>query len=194
MLAVRDDVAPMPEIQNQESGATAHRFAPAAPDEDAVYGACCPGWHSAASHGDALDDWVAFMRRHDVARTCCLVPGGESDGTGGTVERYREAFESTLHAPIPDYHLADPRLLADEVLPFFDDAVAADQTVVVHCLDGMGRTGQVLAAWLAHDRGYGPERAIETVELTGRHPREPVEAGNATAQELEDLLATFAGD
>ncbi|MEF8851389.1 MAG: protein phosphatase [Haloarculaceae archaeon] len=184
----------MPEIQDQESGATAHRFAPAAPDGDAVYGACCPGWHSAASHSDALDDWVAFMRRRDVAHVCCLLPGGESDSTGGNVERYRETFESALHAPIPDCKLADRRLFADEVLPFLDDAVAADESVVVHCLDGLGRTGQVLAVWLAHDRDYGPERAIETVESTGRHPREPVESGNATAGELKDLLATFASD
>jgi protein-tyrosine phosphatase len=27
----------------------AHRFAPAAPDEEYVYGACCPGWHSTAA-------------------------------------------------------------------------------------------------------------------------------------------------
>lgn len=182
----------MPEIQNQESGATAHRFAPAAPDEDAVYGACCPGWHSAADHTDALEDWVAFMRRHDVARVCCLLPGGESDSTGGSVDRYREAFESVLHAPVPDGQLVDPRLLDDEILPFLDAAAAADERVVVHCLDGIGRTGQVLAAWLAHDRDYAPERAIETVELTGRHPREPVESDNASPQELEDLLATFA--
>jgi hypothetical protein len=182
----------MPEIQNQESGATAHRFAPAAPDEDLVYGACCPGWHSAAGHADARDDWVAFMRRQDVAAVCCLVPGGESDSAGGSLDRYREAFGSVLHAPVLDGHLADPRLLDDEVLPFLDDSVAAGERVVVHCLDGIGRTGQVLAVWLAHDRGYEAERAIETAELTGRHPREPVESGNATPQELEDLLATVA--
>jgi len=181
----------MPDIQNQESGATAHRFAPAAPDGELVYGACCPGWHSAASHDEALDDWVAFMRRHDVARVCCLLPGGQ-DGTGSYVERYRRSFSAVLHAPILDCQLVDRALLADEVLPFLDDAVAADERVVVHCLAGIGRTGQVLAAWLAYDRGYGPERAIETVESTGRHPREPVEAGEATTEELAALLASFS--
>ena len=179
----------MPEIQNRETGATAHRFAPAAPDEKAVYGACCPGWHSAASHEAAIADWVAFMRRQEVARVCCLLPGGEDSVAG--VERYPEAFEAVLHAPTPDGRLVDPALLAEEVLPFLEDA-APDKRVVVHSLAGIGRVGQVLAAWLAHDRGFGPERAIETVEGTGRHPREPVEDGDATAEELEDLLATFA--
>ncbi len=181
----------MRNTQTHESGATAHRFGPAAPDEDTVYGACCPGWHSAGSHRAALDDWVAFMRRHDVARVCCLLPGRASDSEAGNVERYREAFESVLHAPIRDRRLADRALLADEVLPFIDDAVAAADRVVVHSLAGIGRTGQVLAAWLAHDRGYGPERAVATVEATGRHPRKPVEAGNATTEHLESLLASF---
>ncbi|MFC7195819.1 hypothetical protein ACFQL4_16270 [Halosimplex aquaticum] len=96
-----------------------------------------------------------------------------------------------LHAPVPDGHLVGPALLDRELLPFLDEAAAADERVVVYCLDGIGRTGQVLAAWLAHDRGYGPERAIETVEETGRKPREPVRRGNSTEQELHDLLAVF---
>lgn len=191
----------MPESQNEKSAAIAHRFAPAAPDEDAVYGACSPGWHTAASHDAALGDWVGFMRRQDVTRVCCLLPGAESDdagrpgaesnGAGHTFERYRRAFDAVLHAPVPDGRLVDRALLADDVLPFLDDAVDDGERVVVHSLAGLGRTGQVLAAWLAHDRGYGPERAIETVESTGRHPRDPVDAGNATAGELADLIASF---
>ncbi|WP_415382925.1 protein phosphatase [Halosimplex sp. TS25] len=182
----------MPDVHNRESGADAHRFAPAAPDEEHVYGACSPDWHSAAGHAQALADWIAVVRAHDVERVCSLQPGPESadDCDDGYVDAFGDG--RVLHAPVPDGRLVEPALLDRELLPFFDEAVADDERVVVHCLDGIGRTGQVLAAWLAHDRGYEPERAIETVEVTGRKPREPVRRGNATEQELYDLLATFA--
>lgn len=183
----------MPNFQSQESGAYAHRFAPAAPHEDLVFGACCPGWHSAASHRDALEDWIAFMRRRDVERVCCLLPGRQLDGCEGNLDRYRRAFgeDGVLHAPTPDHQLVDESLLADEVLPFIDNAVVDEDRVVVHCLAGIGRTGQVLAAWLAHDRGYGPQLAIETVKEMGRHPTDPVRAGNATEEELHELIRKF---
>lgn len=179
----------MPDTDTRESGAPAHRFAPAAPDEAHVFGACSPGWHTAADQADALTDWIAVMRANDVERVCCLVPGGVRI-EGCDTERYADAFgaEQVLHAPVPDGRLASPALLRQAVLPFLDDAAAADERVVVHGLDGVGRTGQVLAAWLAHDRGYGPERAIETVEGMGRQPYEPVSSDNATERELFDLL------
>lgn len=183
----------MADSQSKGSGENAHRFAPAAPDEDLVYGACCPGWHSVAAHGDALDDWVGFMRRRDVERVCCLLPGRQLDGSESNLVRYRKVFgaENVLHAPTPDHQLVDRSLLADHVVPFLQDAVDDDERVVVHCLAGIGRTGQVLAAWLAYDRGYSPERAVATVKETGRLPNDAVRAGNATEQELHDLLRTF---
>lgn len=183
----------MPDFQTQESGATAHRFAPAAPDEDTVYGACCPGWHSAASRDDGLADWIAFMQRCDVERVCCLLPARESADFEGNLARYRRAFgeDAVCHAPTLDHRLVDEQLLGRRILPFLDDADAAGERVVVHCLAGIGRTGQVLAAWLAHDRGYDPQRAIATVESAGRLPRDPVQAGNATEDELYELIGAF---
>lgn len=183
------DYHQMPDVHERESGADAHRLAPAAPDEEHVFGACSPGWHTAADRSDALADWIAVVRASDIERVCSLLPGDHSPADS-EVDGYADAFgeDNVLHAPVPDGRLASPARLKQEVLPFFDEAVAADERVVVHCLDGTGRTGQVLAAWLAHDRGYEPERAIETVEEMGRQPREPVRRGNATEQELRDLL------
>jgi hypothetical protein len=184
----------MPDFQTQEWGANAHRFAPAAPDEELVYGACCPGWHSAATHGDALADWVAFMESHDIERVCCLLPGRQLDGSENNLDRYRRVFgaENVCHAPTPDHNLVEESLLAEQVIPFVEESVAAEERVVVHCLAGIGRTGQVLAAWLAYDRGYGPALAIETVKEMGRHPSDAVQSGNATEEELHELIAAFS--
>jgi len=183
----------MPDADNRESGAPAHRLARAAPDEEHVFGACSPGWHSAAGQREALADWIAVMRANDIERVVCLLPGGQPTACRD-MEGYAEIFgpENVLHAPIPDGRLASPALLDREILPFLDSAAAADERVVVHGLDGMGRTGHVLAAWLAHDRGYDPERALDTVAEMGRAPRNPVETGHETESELRDLLAIFA--
>jgi len=183
----------MPDADNRESGAPAHRLVPAAPEEEHVFGACDPGWHSAAGQREALADWTAVMRANDIERVVCLLSGGQPIECRD-MEGYAEIFgpDTVLHAPIPDAKLASPALLDREILPFLDSAAEADERVVVHGLDGLGRTGQVLAVWLAHDRGYDPECALDTVAEMGRAPRNPVESGHATESELRDLLAIFA--
>ncbi|MDT3434588.1 dual specificity protein phosphatase family protein [Haloarcula sp. 1CSR25-25] len=171
-----------------------HRFAPAAADEEYVYGACAPGWHTAATHQDAIDDWIAYMQAHDIERVCCLLPGQQLDHTGANVQRYREAFgESAVrHAPVPDHQLIPEDRLRNDILPFLVVASEAEERVVVHCLAGIGRTGQVLAAWLVYHYDYGPDRAIETVQESGRDPEEAIRSGNATEAELSDLLSSVA--
>jgi protein-tyrosine phosphatase len=174
--------------------ADAYRFAPAAPDEDVVYGACCPGWHSAGTHEQALDGWISFMREAGIERVCCLLTGRQLDAHNANIGRYEDAFghDSVRHAPIPDHHLAPIDTLREDVLPFLEDADAADKAVVVHCLAGIGRTGHVLAAWLVHARDYAPHAAIETVREMGREPLEPVDHGNMTRQNVLDLLELLA--
>ncbi|MBV0922615.1 dual specificity protein phosphatase family protein [Halomicroarcula limicola] len=174
--------------------ANAHRFAPAAPDEEYVFGSCTPGWHSAASHSAALADWISTMRESDVERVCCLLPGRQLDESGANLDRYRDAFgeSNVLHAPVPDHRLVPESLLRGEILPFLAAARNDEARVVVHCLAGIGRTGQVLAAWLVYNRDYGPDRAIETVEEMGRDARDAVVTENATDAELVDLLGSVA--
>ena len=172
----------------------AHRFAPAAPDEAFVYGACTPGWHSAAGHDAAIDDWVNFMRAEGIERVCCLLTGCQLDDCGAILGHYHEAFDeaNVLHAPVRDHHLIPEDVLVGEILPFLAESRAAEEPVVVHCLAGIGRTGQVLAAWLVYNRDYGPERAIETVTENGRDPADAVRMGNATEDELHALLGAVA--
>jgi len=181
----------MPDLSNTTADDAAHRFAPAAPDEPYVFGACCPGWHSAGTHTDALEDWLSFMECRDIQRVCCLLSGCQLQSSNGNIDAYERVFgtENVRHAPTADHRLIDAVTLREDILPFLDAAVAAEERVVVHCLAGIGRTGQALAAWLVHDRGVDAERAINTVEEMRRFPRDPVRAGNATERELLDRVA-----
>lgn len=150
----------------------AYRFAPAAPEESVVYGACCPGWHTAAPRETALDRWLSFITQKGI-------------------DRYRRSFgdENVLHAPVADSRLADVDTLRADILPFLEAAVADDSPVVVHCLAGLGRTGHVLAAWLVFGRGYTPQAAIEMVREQKRAPMEPVGRGSASRRDLLGSLA-----
>lgn len=171
-----------------------HRFAPAVADEKYVFGACAPGWHTAAPQQEAIDDWISYMRNHDIERVCCLLPGRQLDTDKANVLRYREAFgeASVLHAPVPDHQLVPRERLHEEILPFLASAHNEQERVLVHCLSGIGRTGQVLAAWLVYHYDHGPYRAIETVQELGRDPEEAVKSGNTTQDELSNLLSSVA--
>lgn len=168
----------------------AHRFAPAASGEEYVYGACAPGWHSAADNATAVEHWIAFVRERGIERVCCLLAGPSGAGDCATVDRYRREFgrEHVLHAPVADGRLIDEPTLTRDVVPFLADSLERDAPVVVHCLTGIGRTGQVLAAWLVAHRDYEPREAVSAVRETGRDPHEAIQHGHATFRDLRALL------
>ncbi len=93
-----------------------------------------------------------------------------------------------LHAPVADFSLCDEETLAGQILPFLREADARGVRAVVHCWAGMGRTGHVLAAWLARERGMAPDQALRAVGAMGRNPYESIEYGGATEEELYHLL------
>jgi protein-tyrosine phosphatase len=134
------------------------------------------------------------MQTEEIKRVCCLLPGRQLADSGANIDRYEQAFgeSNVLHAPVPDHHLVPESLLREEILPFLAEGRSEEQQTIVHCLAGIGRTGQVLAAWLVYNRDYGPEKAIETVQSNGRDPTDAVQHGNATEDELYDLLGAIA--
>ncbi|MFQ3294815.1 MAG: protein-tyrosine phosphatase [Halobacteriales archaeon] len=169
-----------------------HRFAPASPDEPIVYGAAAPGFTTVRNDGDSVANWIETIQAAGIQGVCCLLTDRQLQRYDGLLEQYRAAFghESVSHAPIQDHTLADPKTVTDRILPFFAAADARSEPIVTHCLAGIGRTGHVLAAWLVAGRGFTPDQAIRTVSESGRNPREAIEAGNATEEELTALLET----
>ena len=107
------------------------------------------------------------------------------------LEEYRRSFgaPNVCSVGVPDYHLSEPTLLQEVVLPFLVESDERDAPVIVHCSGGSGRTGHVLAAWLVHRRGLSIDQALAAVVAMGRNPREAVGCGNATDDQLRQLLS-----
>jgi len=163
-------------------------FGPARSGEYTAFGARTPdpSLHS-------IFEWANFMGSRGVTRVCCLLDDGQLAGFPMSLEtEYRLRFGSAnvLMEPIADHHLCSRQALRRSILPFLRTADACGERAVIHCWGGNGRTGHVLAAWLVAARGLAPMEALEAVEATGRLPREAVLAGNATLDELIELLAS----
>lgn len=167
-------------------------FGPAWSGEQTVYGARTPD-----RSVNSIIEWANFMRSQGVPRVCCLLDHGQlADFQVDLEAEYKKLFgaDRVLMEPVADHHLCSRQALRDNILPFLRTADTGGERVVVHCWGGHGRTGHVLAAWLVAARGLSPMAAIEAVEAAGRLPREAVYAGNATLDELIELLASCEPD
>ena len=171
----------------------AYRFGPAASHEEHVFGAACPGWHSVGSYETVVTRWIEFMLGQGIDRVLYLLPVNHG-ADGDALDRYQEAFgrSNVRHAPVPNRRLVGEKVLQRDILPFLADAGETGDRVVVHCLAGLGRTGQVLAAWLVFRHDYRPHEAIDTVMRMGRDPTEIVDRGDATRHELLTTLGNVA--
>jgi protein-tyrosine phosphatase len=148
-----------------------YKFAAASADEPIVFGAARAGYSDRQ-----VRDWIEFMQARDIQRVCCLLAPSQLDRYSDLPGIYRATFgiDRICWAPIADFHVADPQLLIDRILPFLDLADRSAEKVVVHCSGGVGRTGVILAAWLVASRGFLPKSAIATVKKTGRSPYEAI--------------------
>jgi atypical dual specificity phosphatase len=86
------------------------------------------------------------------------------------------------HQPIEDFGVPTPEEF-DAAWAWVQEQRAAGRRVVVHCRAGCGRTGMVLAAFLAAD-GMRPEEAVALVRR--RRP------GSIETPEQELFVHTFA--
>ena len=164
---------------------TDFRFGPACDNEQIVFGAQRPGYDPAS-----IKDWISYMKAQGIKRVCCLLSEEElSSYQESLLSTYCSEFghDGTSWAAVEDVHLISPVLLK-KVLGFLKESDEKEKPVVVHCAGGLGRTGHVPSAWLVSGRGFSMAEALSAVRKTGREPCQAVTGGNATEEQLHDLL------
>ncbi len=97
-----------------------------------------------------------FLREQGIGAILTLT---EDDLYGG---RHRAAGFLQLHEAMDDGEPPDEEGMG-RALAFIDSCVEQGVGVAVHCMEGRGRTGTVLCAWLAVKESLGPEDAIRRI-------------------------------
>jgi protein-tyrosine phosphatase len=172
------------------------KFASAAPSEPTVFGAQRPGYDYHSVGQEMIDEWTDFMLANGIRRVCCLLPQEQLAFYGtDLLVSYRKSFGNhhVCHAEVQDLHLIDLADLEQTILPFLRQSDRITLPVVVHCSGGSGRTGHVLAAWLVRERLLPLAEAIAHLRNTERNPYEAVLTGNATEQQLVNLITGQSG-
>ena len=112
--------------------------------------------------GDWLEDEIAAWRGAEVDAVLSLLTPDEEKDLGLT----REAEEVKAHGmkflslPIPDYQVPTSETELSAILKTLDTELNAGKNALVHCRQGIGRTGLV-AACLLISNGMGPAVALK---------------------------------
>jgi protein-tyrosine phosphatase len=169
-------------------------FGPSSREDEFIYGAQRPGLTGKFVQKQVVDEWIAFMKKQGISRVICLLSEEELNYyptlTGGLLGIYAENFgpDNVLWAPTADRRLCSGEAVK-HICYFMRAGMLNGQKTVVHCSAGLGRTGQVLAAWLIYHYSISERKAIRMVEELNRSPREAVFYGTATEVDLWNMLA-----
>jgi protein-tyrosine phosphatase len=165
-----------------------YRFAVASEHETIVHGSARPGYQD-----KQILQWIEFMQSQNIKRICCLLAPRQLDKYSNLLEIYKKEFglKQVCWAPIEDFNLVDKQLLIQEILPFLVEGNRQNEKVVVHCSAGIGRTGQVLAAWLVYERGFSNQQAISTVMRIKRNPYEFIVTAAMKGQNPRKAISQF---
>jgi len=165
-------------------------FCTAFEDEKIVFGVQRPECPSENVGEDEVREWINFIKDKGIRRVVCLLPQKQLEYyTPPLLDVYEKEFgrDNVLWVPVKDLHLCGEEMLR-KILQFLKDADNKGERVVVHCSGGPGRTGHFLAAWLAFERRFSIEGALNAVERAGRDLYEAVGRGNAGEDDLIDVL------
>jgi hypothetical protein len=114
--------------------------------------------------GDWLDDEIAGWRLAGIDMVLSLLtPGEESDlQLEGEEQHARAQGLEFLSFPIEDRQVPESETAMAAVLRRLDGALSSGKNVVVHCRQGIGRTGLVAACLLVSE-GATPDSAVKTL-------------------------------
>ena len=116
-----------------------------------------------------IDKTLQLLRDQGIGAILTLT---EDDLYG---KRYQDAGFLHFHEPIDDARAPTMEGM-DRSIEFINSSLQKDMGVVVHCVEGRGRTGIVLCAWLGLTEGLGPKGAILRVfELRSHTVLSPVQ-------------------
>jgi atypical dual specificity phosphatase len=103
-----------------------------------------------------IDKTHEVLRNHGVGGILTLT---EEDLYGN---QHKNAGFMAFHEPIDD---CQPPSMAgmDRAIAFINACLDRGTGVAVHCFEGRGRTGTVLAAWLAGEEGLMADQAIARI-------------------------------
>lgn len=117
--------------------------------------------------GDWLTDEVAIWKRAGVNEVLSLLTSEEElalDLVSEKTEVTKQDLEF-LSLPIPDRQVPKSEAELAETLAKINRALLEGKNVLVHCRQGVGRTGLVAACLLVKN-GMSPGAAVETVSAT----------------------------
>ena len=117
--------------------------------------------------GDWLEDELAAWRRAGVDTVFSLLTAEEEDDLDlrGEARAAKAQGMDFLSLPIPDRQVPGSAADLAAALKQVDAELAQGRNVVVHCRQGIGRTGLMSAALLI-GRGWDAERAVRKLSAT----------------------------
>lgn len=112
--------------------------------------------------GDWLEDEISGWRRAGIDAVLSLLTNEEEHDLDLKTEKTVAKAHGMkfISFPIPDRQVPDSEAEMASTLEILDAALSSGKNVVVHCRQGIGRTGLV-AACLLVSKGLPPENAVE---------------------------------